>query len=38
MPRPMTITEKIFAAHAGLESVKAGELIEAKLDLVLGMM
>ncbi|MCR5544510.1 MAG: 3-isopropylmalate dehydratase large subunit [Eubacterium sp.] len=32
----MTMTQKILAAHAGLESVKAGELIEAKLDLVLG--
>lgn len=32
----MTMTQKIFAAHAGLDSVKAGELVEAKLDLVLG--
>ena len=32
----MTTTQKILAAHAGLESVKAGQLIEAKLDLVLG--
>ena len=32
----MTMTQKILAAHAGLESVKAGDLIEAKLDLVLG--
>ena len=32
----MTMTQKILAAHAGLESVKAGELIEANLDLVLG--
>lgn len=32
----MTMTQKIFAAHAGLPSVKAGDLIEAKLDLVLG--
>lgn len=32
----MTMTEKILAAHAGLSSVKAGDLIEAKLDLVLG--
>ena len=32
----MTMTQKILAAHAGLESVKAGELIEASLDLVLG--
>lgn len=32
----MTMTQKILAAHAGLESVKAGQLIKAKLDLVLG--
>ena len=32
----MTMTQKILAAHAGLECVKAGDLIEAKLDLVLG--
>ncbi len=32
----MTMTQKILAAHAGKESVAAGELIEAKLDLVLG--
>ncbi len=32
----MTMTQKILAAHAGLESVAAGQLIEAKLDLVLG--
>jgi 3-isopropylmalate/(R)-2-methylmalate dehydratase large subunit len=32
----MTITEKILAAHAGLDEVKAGELINAKLDLVLA--
>ena len=32
----MTMTQKILAAHAGLESVEAGQLIEAKLDLVLG--
>ena len=32
----MTMTQKILAAHAGLESVTAGQLIEAKLDLVLG--
>ncbi len=32
----MTMTQKILAAHAGLESVKAGDLIEANLDLVLG--
>ena len=27
----MTMTQKILAAHAGLESVTAGQLIEAKL-------
>lgn len=32
----MTMTQKILAKHAGLPSVKAGQLIEAKLDLVLG--
>ncbi|MCR4890900.1 MAG: 3-isopropylmalate dehydratase large subunit [Lachnospiraceae bacterium] len=32
----MTMTQKILAAHAGLESVEAGQLIEASLDLVLG--
>ena len=32
----MTMTQKILAKHAGLTSVEAGELIEAKLDLVLG--
>ena len=32
----MTMTQKILAAHAGKESVVAGELIEARLDLVLG--
>ncbi len=32
----MTMTQKILAAHAGLESVRAGDLIEAKLDIVLG--
>lgn len=32
----MTMTQKILAAHAGLASVRAGDLIEAKLDLVLG--
>ena len=32
----MTMTQKILAAHAGLDKVEAGELIEAKLDLVLG--
>jgi 3-isopropylmalate/(R)-2-methylmalate dehydratase large subunit len=32
----MTMTQKILAAHAGLDSVEAGQLIEADLDLVLG--
>ena len=32
----MTMTQKILAAHAGLESVEAGQLIEANLDLVLA--
>lgn len=32
----MTMTQKILAAHAGLEKVTAGQLIEADLDLVLG--
>ncbi len=32
----MTMTQKILAAHAGLESVQAGQLIEADLDLALG--
>ena len=32
----MTMTQKILAAHAGLPEVKAGQLIEADLDLVLG--
>ena len=30
---PMTITEKILARHAGLESVAPGDLVEAKVDL-----
>jgi len=32
----MTLTQKILAAHAGLESVTAGQLINARLDIVLG--
>ncbi len=32
----MTMTQKILAAHAGLDSVEAGQLISAKLDVVLG--
>ena len=33
---PMTMTQKILADHAGLDSVAPGDLIEAKLDYVLG--
>ena len=33
---PMTMTQKILADHAGLDSVASGDLIEAKLDYVLG--
>ena len=36
MPRPMTMAEKILAAHAGLEEVVPGKLIECNLDLVLS--
>lgn len=32
----MTVTQKILAAHAGLESVTAGQLMEARLDVVMG--
>jgi len=32
----MTMTQKILAAHAGLDSVMAGQLINAKLDMVLA--
>ncbi len=32
----MTMTQKILAKHAGLDKVEAGQLIMAKLDLVLG--
>lgn len=32
----MTMTQKILAAHAGLKEVKAGQFIEADLDIVLG--
>ncbi len=32
----MTITERIFAAHSGKKNVSAGELINAKVDLVLA--
>ena len=36
IPMPMTMTQKILAAHAGLPEVRAGQLIKAKLDMVLG--
>jgi 3-isopropylmalate/(R)-2-methylmalate dehydratase large subunit len=32
----MTMTEKILAAHAGKEQVEPGDLIKARVDLVLG--
>ena len=32
----MTITQKILAAHCGVDKVEAGELIKVKTDLVLG--
>ncbi len=32
----MTMTQKILASHAGLDSVSAGQLIEANLDLTLA--
>ena len=32
----MTMTEKIFARHAGLDKVVPGQLIKSKVDLVLG--
>lgn len=34
--RPMTITEKILAKHAGLKEVTPGQLINAKVDIALG--
>ena len=36
MARAMTMAEKILAAHAGLEEVEPGQLIECDLDLVLA--
>ena len=36
MIRPMTITEQILAEHAGQHEVEPGQLINAKVDLVLG--
>ena len=32
----MTLTQKILAAHAGLDTINPGQLIRAKLDIVLG--
>ena len=32
----MTMTQKILAAHAGLDSVRAGQLVSARADMVLG--
>ena len=34
--KPMTMSQKILAHHAGLDYVEQGQLIEAELDLVLG--
>lgn len=36
MSRPMNITEKILADHAGLKEVKPGQLITAKVDITLA--
>jgi len=36
MTRPMTITEKILAAHAGVDEVVPGQLVECALDIVLA--
>lgn len=36
MTRAMNITEKILAAHAGVEEVKPGQLISAKVDITLA--
>ena len=36
MTRPMTMAEKILAAHAGLPEVVPGQLVECNLDLVLA--
>ncbi|MGE5472820.1 MAG: 3-isopropylmalate dehydratase large subunit [Ignavibacteriales bacterium] len=32
----MTMTQKIFAAHSGVQSIKAGDLIMANVDMILG--
>ena len=36
MKKGMTMTQKIIAAHAGLDYVEAGQLVNANVDLVLG--
>lgn len=36
MGRSMTIAEKILAAHAGLDAVSPGQLVEVAVDLALG--
>ncbi|MEF3167865.1 MAG: 3-isopropylmalate dehydratase large subunit [Deltaproteobacteria bacterium] len=36
MKRPMTIAEKILAAHAGQEAVEPGDLVEVSVDFALG--
>ena len=36
MSHPMTVTEKILALHAGLEAVRPGDLIKARVDLALA--
>jgi len=36
MPRPMTVTEKILAAHSNLGEVSPGDIITCRLDLMLG--
>ena len=36
MARPMTMTEKILAAHAGKSSVTPGDIISIELDLVMA--
>ena len=36
MARPMTIAEKILAAHAGLDEVEPGQLVEVAVDMALG--
>ena len=36
MPRPMTMAEKILAAHAGLAETHPGQLVECDVDIVLA--